>query len=79
MDNKRKRFKAYNKQRDDAFKQWCDDGYKSQYPPRYTPMPDDPNVEKDTEPDSLSERFYCIHRGKGKSCISGYLHEESKK
>jgi hypothetical protein len=42
-------------------------------------MPVNPNVEKDTEPDSLSERFYCIHRGKGKSCISGYLPEESKK
>ena len=41
MDNKRKRFKAYNKQREEAFKQWCDDGYKSQYPPRYIPMPDD--------------------------------------
>ncbi|MBV1898783.1 MAG: hypothetical protein ACJA2Y_000991 [Cycloclasticus pugetii] len=46
---------------------------------RYHSMPVNPNVEKDTEPDSLSERFYCIHRGKGKSCISGYLPEESKK
>jgi len=45
---------------------------------RYHSMPVNPNVEKNTELDPLSERFYCIHRGEGKSCISGYLPEESK-
>ena len=46
---------------------------------RYHSMPVNPNVEKDTELGPLSEGFYCIHRGEGKSCISGYLPEESKK
>jgi len=42
-------------------------------------MPVNTDVETNIEPDPLSERFYCIHRGEGKSCISGYLPEESKK
>ena len=42
-------------------------------------MPVNTDVEKNIELDPLSEGFYCIHRGEGKSCISGYLPEESKK
>ncbi|MDF1690058.1 MAG: hypothetical protein P1U35_10650 [Cycloclasticus sp.] len=42
----------------------------------YHLMPASPNIEKNTELDPLSECFYCLYLGKGKSCISGYLPEE---
>ena len=41
MDNKRKCFKAYCKQSNDAFKQWFDDGCDRQVPLKCIPMPDD--------------------------------------
>ncbi|MGB1428683.1 MAG: HGGxSTG domain-containing protein, partial [Cycloclasticus sp.] len=41
MDNKRKRFKAYYKQSNDAFKQWCNDGFNNQDLPRSIPLPED--------------------------------------
>ena len=34
MDNKRKRFKAHYKQRNDAFEQWCAGGYNNQDLPK---------------------------------------------
>ncbi|MDF1690057.1 MAG: HGGxSTG domain-containing protein [Cycloclasticus sp.] len=41
MDNKRKRFKAHYKQRNDAFEQWCAGGYNNQDLPKNIPLPED--------------------------------------
>lgn len=41
MDDKRIRYKAYYKKSNDAFKQWCEDGYNSQALPKEMPLPDD--------------------------------------
>ena len=40
MDNKRKGFKAYCKQSNDAFKQGCDDGYSNQGSPKDILVPE---------------------------------------
>ena len=45
---------------------------------RYHSMPVNPNFEENTELEPLSERFYCLYRGKGKSCVSGFMPKESK-
>jgi hypothetical protein len=45
---------------------------------RYHTMPVNPTLEVDTEPDMLSDRFYCMYLGNGRS-ISGYTPAVHKK